>query len=302
MALNFPTNPTNGTTYSDGTSTWQYDGTAWVLLASGAGFNSFKTISGDSGSTTANSVTDTLNIVGGTGISTAVSGDTLTITNTGSGAGGGGQNIWYVVAGDSGSVVPNSTTDQLNIVGGTDITTSVANDTVTINYTGSGGGATSLNDLTDVNTQGLGSGSILVNNSAQSAFVPTSWSVDQMYMPAITMLVPIAIEARAYSFDQYGSTENPTIYAISATTIAFDLQGISGHPLLIQDPTGTNYNTGLIHVSPDGVVSTGSNAQNKDSGVLYWKVPFGISGNYRYQCSAHAPMVGAITIKAFNAI
>ena len=29
MALNFPINPTNGDTYTEGTTTWIYDGTAW---------------------------------------------------------------------------------------------------------------------------------------------------------------------------------------------------------------------------------------------------------------------------------
>jgi len=47
--------------------------------------NLWATVSSDSGSTTANTTTDTITIAGGTGISTAVSGDTLTITNTASG-------------------------------------------------------------------------------------------------------------------------------------------------------------------------------------------------------------------------
>lgn len=42
----------------------------------------WETIASDAGSTVANIPTDTLSIVGGTGISTAIAGDTLTITNT----------------------------------------------------------------------------------------------------------------------------------------------------------------------------------------------------------------------------
>jgi len=42
--------------------------------------NLFATISSDSGSTTANTVTDTLTVVGATGVTTAISGDTLTIS------------------------------------------------------------------------------------------------------------------------------------------------------------------------------------------------------------------------------
>lgn len=49
--------------------------------------NLWETIVADSGSTTADNTTDSLSIVGGTGISTSIAGDTLTITATGGGAG-----------------------------------------------------------------------------------------------------------------------------------------------------------------------------------------------------------------------
>jgi plastocyanin len=116
------------------------------------------------------------------------------------------------------------------------------------------------------------------------------------------MLTVTANGATAYRFDQYGTTDDPTIYAINATTIAFNLMGASSHPFLIQDNTGTNYNTGLVHVATDGTVSTGSAAQGKMSGTLYWKIPDSISGNYRYQCGSHAAMVGTIVVKNFSTI
>ena len=104
--------------------------------------------------------------------------------------------------------------------------------------------------------------------------------------------------ATAYRFDQYGTTNNPTIYAISGTTIAFNLS-VTGHSFLIQDGTGTNYDSGLVHVTTDGVVTTGSSAQGKTSGTLYWKIPFATTGTYRYQSLEDVAMVGAITIKNF---
>jgi plastocyanin len=107
--------------------------------------------------------------------------------------------------------------------------------------------------------------------------------------------------ASAYRFDQYGVENNPTVFAINGTTIAFNLTS-TGHPFLIQTPSGINYNVGLIHVSTSGVVSLGAAAQGKDSGTLYWKIPTAISGGYRYQCSVHAPMVGSISIKTFSTI
>jgi len=126
-------------------------------------------------------------------------------------------------------------------------------------------------------------------------------TVDKFYLPAITVLSVTNSGASAYRFDQYGTTNNPTVYAINATTIAFNLN-VSGHPFLIQNGAGTNYNTGLFHVSTTGVVSTGASAQGQTSGTLYWKIPDSISGGYRYQCSAHVAMVGSISIKTFASI
>lgn len=126
-------------------------------------------------------------------------------------------------------------------------------------------------------------------------------TIDRFYLPAITMLTVTNNSAVAYRFDQYGTTDNPTIYCLNGATIAFNLN-VSGHPFQIQNGAGVNYNTGLVHVTTDGTVSTGASAQGKTSGTLYWKVPESISGGYRYQCSAHVSMVGSITIKNFGTI
>jgi len=207
-----------------------------------------------------------------------------------------GDNTWAVVSSEGGgtasdsfatiavagqsNVVADSSTDTLTLVAGTgiSITTDAGTDAVTINSTVSAG-ASAFTSLSDA--AGL--------------------TVDKFYLPAITMLTVTNNGASAYRFDQYGSTDDPTIFAINGTTIAFNLQA-TNHPFLIQDNTGTNYNTGLIHVSTAGVVSTGSSAQGKDSGTLYWKIPDTISGAYRYQCSNHASMIGTITVKNFGSI
>jgi len=145
----------------------------------------------------------------------------------------------------------------------------------------SGGGATTFTSLTDASSAGL--------------------TVDKIYLPAITMLTVTANGTSAYRFDQYSTTDNPTIYAISGTTIAFDLTGAMSHPFLIRF-SGANYNTGLVHVTTGGTVTTGTNAQGKTSGTLYWKIPAGISGTYGYVCASHGGMIGTITIKDISAI
>ena len=76
---------------------------------------------------------------------------------------------------------------------------------------------------------------------------------------------------------------------------------MSGHPFHIQTTSGAYssgnaYSTGMTHIADDGTVSTGSNALLKEDGILYWKVPASISGNYYYACQYHSSMAGTISI------
>ena len=121
-------------------------------------------------------------------------------------------------------------------------------------------------------------------------------------MPAIAMLTVDNNGTSAYTFNSHYSGNNPQIQALGGTTIAFDLAAATGHPFEVQDSTSSPYNIGLVHVDTDGTVSTGSDAQGKDSGVLYWQVPESISGVYRYQCQSHVAMVGGINVKRLSVI
>lgn len=274
------TSPSNG-------QVLKYNGTSWVngtdstsSGGSGSASNSFETItvSGQS-NVVADSSTDTLTLVAGTGltITTDPSTDTITFTNS---APAGNSFSTVTVAGQS-DVVADSSSDTLVIAAGTgiSITTNALTDTVTITSTISAG-STTFSGLTDATSAGL--------------------TVDEFYLPAITKLTVTNSGASAYLFDQY-TGNNPTIYAISGTTIAFAIT-TTGHPFLIQDSIGNNYSTGLVHVSTSGVVSTNSDAQGKNSGTLYWKIPASISGTYRYQCGIHAAMVGSISVKSIAGI
>jgi plastocyanin len=142
------------------------------------------------------------------------------------------------------------------------------------------GGATAFTGLSDVGSAGL--------------------TVDKIYLPAITRL-NITTPVFNYNIDQY-SGDNPAIYAISGTTIAFNLQQSSSHPFLLQQNNANITTANLIHVSTSGVVSTGSSAQAKYEGTLYWKIPSSVSGTFRYICSVHTSMVGSITIKDISTI
>ena len=98
-------------------------------IDTGSTQNLWHTIDSDSGSTTPNSTTDTLTVSGGTGITTAVSGDTLTITGSATTY----QFLTVAVDGQS-DVVAESATDTLTLVAGTNITltTDASADSVTI--------------------------------------------------------------------------------------------------------------------------------------------------------------------------
>jgi len=121
-------------------------------------------------------------------------------------------------------------------------------------------------------------------------------SINEIAYSAITRLEVTNNGATAYLINNQYSGNNPTIVAIAGTTVAFNLN-VTGHPFLIKTAGGgANYDTGLIHVATDGTVTTGSSAQGKVTGTLYWQVPSDITGPYSYQCSIHAGMLGVITI------
>tara|TARA_B110000971_G_scaffold26500_3_gene23914 strand:- start:666 stop:2450 length:1785 start_codon:yes stop_codon:yes gene_type:complete len=127
-------------------------------------------------------------------------------------------------------------------------------------------------------------------------------SIDQVAYPAASM-VSVTNSGNQYNFSFPYSGSNPALYAYRGLTIAFKLS-VSGHPFQIQsDPAGgssySNVTVGLVHVATNGAVSTGSAAQLKTSGTLYFTLPYDIAGTsttlYRYICSIHSSMVNSIT-------
>jgi hypothetical protein len=263
---------------TSGTLAISLSGTALPVINGGTGQTTYTNGQLLIGNTTGNTLTRAT-LTAGTGISITNGTGSITIAAT-AGSGEANQNAFsnVAVSGQS-TVVADTTTDTLTLAAGTgiSITTNATTDTVTITSTVSSG-ATTFAALTD--NAGL--------------------TVDQFYLQAITRLNVTNSGSTAYLFDQY-SGNNPTLFVLNCATIAFNLN-VAGHPFLIQTSGGVNYNEGLVHVTTGGVVTTGSSAQGKTSGTLYWKIPASISGNYRYICSIHSGMVGTITIKQISAI
>jgi plastocyanin len=273
-----------GATGTPSASTYLRGDNSWATVSGGTASDSFATIAvAGQSSVAADSATDTLTLVAGTNITitTDAATDSITINSTASGGATSDSFATIAVAGQS-SVVADSGTDTLTLVAGTgiSITTNASTDTITITNSVSAG-ATAFTGLSDVSAAGL--------------------TVDEFYLPAITRLDVTANGISAYRFDQYSTTDNPTIYAISGTTIAFNFASLGSHPFLIRF-SGANYSTGLVHVSTGGTVLTGASAQGQTTGTLYWKIPAGISGTYGYLCGSHGGMNGTITVKDISAI
>jgi plastocyanin len=265
--------------------------------------------------TGSDAATDNLTIAAGDNVTvTRTDANTITIASTASGGGGGTVTDVSVVSsnGFAGTVASNTTTPAITL--STTLTgllkgngTSLLVATADTDYQ-SPLPSQSGNSGRYLTTDGSGTLSWGVVAAGATTFttltdVPAGLTIDKVYLPAITMLT-VGVDGNvAYTFDQYAGN-NPTIYAISGTTIAFNLAWTIGlHPFLIRSG-GVNYSTGLVHVTPGGVVTTGGAALGKNSGTLYWKIPAGASGTFQYVCSSHVAlgMFGTITVKDIAAI
>jgi plastocyanin len=179
-----------------------------------------------------------------------------------------------------------------------------------------GGGSTAMADITDTTITNPQSDDILkyfgsdgtwrnvtftptyLNISEQPAGVSDKALFENSFLNATTVLKVTNNGSSSYRFDQYGTADNPTIYVKAGTTVGFDLTGAGGavHPFVIQTAAGADYNEGLVALDL-GVYYEGSAANAGIGGALFWKIPAGISGNYRYICQAHSSMVGTIVME-----
>ena len=222
---------------------------------------------------------ESIKIIGGTNVTTSSDAEgNITINATATGD--PDQNLFATIQSDSGSTTANTTTDTLTVSGGTDISTSISGDTLTINYTGSGGGATVISDLTDVNTSGVAAGDMLYYNG--STWIPTSGPVTQWTIGANG--------SSDYTFSGPGfpsGTENdPDLVLYRGHTYRFNNTTGASHPFLIKTTPGT----GTGNQFTDGV-------SGSSTGVVIFEVPMTPSTTtLYYQCEFHAGMVGNITI------
>ena len=258
--------PTDVLTVAGGTNiTTSITGDTLTIDMSGAlgdaNQNAYGVIGSDSGSKTASSATATINIVGGASISTAVSGDNLTVTND---APNIVQEVYKTVTGDSGTTTAQLSTSSLAISGGTGLASVVTSNTVTLNadFYLSGGAM---------------EGDNVVYNG-------TSW--DPIESPCLNLIVS-ATGNSAYRFSGSGvntTTDNPTIYVYRGFTYRFNNETGAAHPFALRTTSGGGSVT-------DGV-------SGSQEGVQLWTVPQSLAAGttYVYQCTMHPAMVGNLTV------
>ena len=239
-------------------------------------------------------------------------GGSLTITNTGVTGLTAGTGI--SLSGLTGNIAI-SNIGVTSITAGTGIAVSAASGGVTISTTGGLSSVVAGTGYISVSTTG---GVATVNNTltrlvnlsdaSNVVFNGSNLTIDKIALPAATMYAVLFRSVFAYTFTSHIPGDNPTLYALSGTTIAFNLQ-VPGHPFALQTTGGatlnpaTNTALGSFYwVGTDGIVAEGLSAQARDVGTLYWIIGAGATGTYRYQCTLHPAMRGEIVIKNIAAL
>jgi len=185
-------------------------------------------------------------------------------------------NLFATITGDTGSTTADSSADTLVIAGGSNITTSVTGDTVTIDF--SGVVTNTLSGMTDTDFTGLTQGDNLFYNGAswvRTASPLTWWELG-------------ASGSNDYTFSGPGfpvTASDPTIYVHRGFTYAFDnTANGAAHPFRIQSTTGLSGNP----------YTTGQSGNGQT--VLYWTIPMDSPNTLYYQCTVHAAMNGTIIV------
>jgi plastocyanin len=238
-----------------------------------------------------------LNFVGA-GVTATGNGTTKTITISGGGGGGSSLDLTdtpssYGTAGQS--LVVNSGADGLEFA-----TVSTA--------------SVSMTTLTDTDISNVQTNQVLKWNGndwqnfdlnptfaglTDQPAAPDQQSFENIWKNASTVLTVSANGSTAYRFDQYGTTDNPTIYVKAGTTIGFDLSydQAGTHPFKIQTTGGSDIADGIFELTSGNVYNDFTQG-GAYGGTLFWKVPASFSGNYQYICTAHGGMIGTIVVEA----
>lgn len=242
-------------------------------------------------------------LTAGAGISISNGPGTITITNTGGGGGGGGANS---LAGNSGSATQVG--GVINVVGGTDLTTSGVGQTLTISPTGNllalaGLAGTGYVVQTGVNTFAertfvAGSGISLTNADGvagattitASPIVPTTFTEDAgTATPALNNINILGTSAQGISTSGAGSTV--TLTASNATSTQ---KGVAKFDATNFTVTAGNVTSNALTVTAGTGLSTGGSVNLGGSVTLNLTVPVVVSsgGTGRTTLTANGVLIG----------
>ena len=231
---------------------------------------------------TAETASDTLNLVAGSGITLTTNSTTDTITITNSEAGSSANSFATIATPNGTNPVAATSTDTLTFAEGSGITITgnASTDTITI----------AAASTSSFDRRLLAATTYVVSGTSSSYY--------EILMSDNSTKI---VEGTTNSNGQ-----NPTLYVMTGTTVCFDLttaNNNANHPFYIKSTntstsgTADAYNTGLVHWDGNSTYLSGANAQGQGSGYLFWTIPTGISGNYGYQCQSHSGMLGTIVVK-----
>jgi plastocyanin len=262
-------------------------------------------------------VNSSIGFTAGTGIvlsgNTISLGQNLTITN--GGVTSLSANTGISLSGSTGSIaITNSGVTSITAGTGISVNQSTGGVTITATSTGvtsvvAGTGAISVNTVNGVATiNNLLTRLNNLSDATNTVYNGSSLTIDKIALPAATMYAVLFRSTLAYTFLSHIPGDNPTLYALAGTTIAFNLQ-VPGHPFALQTTAGVNLdpstNTSLgtfFWVGTDGTIAENADAQGKILGTLYWIIGPNAAGTYRYQCTLHPAMRGNIVIKNITSL
>jgi len=186
------------------------------------------------------------------------------------------QNLWETFTADTGATSAASLTDSFAIEGGTDISTEITGDVLTINWTGTPA-PTLIQELTNVSVANASIGNAMTYNG-------TSWEPENA--PSITWTIG-ANGTSDYTFSGPGfptTTNDPVLYLYRGHKYYFINNSGGGHPFEIRVSNG------------GAAYNTGTSNNNASTGVIEFTVPMSAPATLYYQCSAHSNMGNVINI------
>lgn len=282
------------TTNTSGTAVSNSVNVATLATAVSAATPIIKTLIGDDGNVVASNTSTEVTLEGGTGVTTNVSGNTITF-NVNSAA---LSNTITSIVTDSGNVVSdNALAFAVTTTGSNGVIISASGNSITFSFN-----PNTINSLTDLynpvyqDEASLPTGAAIYDggttvadgdlyHSANAAFI-RNINVDDS-ADELKSHVKFTVSANgsgAYNFSGGGAqgTDNETIYIYKGQTYQFDANSIYGsHPFQIRVSDGGSAFT-------NGVTTT--------DGRVYFTVPQNLSSNIVYQCTSHSGMVGTLAI------